>query len=771
MICWSNRSVSVAPNARRTRSTWRRFRSAPDFGEELLPAKEFTRIARVDQFSIDQIKFSDDPVLDFQYGDVVNVFATAGQTLPAGLTADTDYHVVPRRHRVGDVGEIGAPSMRLATSFANAMADVTLSFTVTTDFQVKKVKEVRYVCAASYRGRFDRSVLEGTLATSGAKLTNKAGKISLVLQKFPAITKTVTTDDIEGNLTLSHKVSRDERTTSLTGTFVSPSRLFQPDDYPTVGGAAFEAQDKGKFPKRFELGFVPKVSTAQRQALFELNRRRQERRISFAAMMRRYDVEAGDVFTIDYPRLALDGTTPFQCTSRRTFVEIRDGVPSFRLDFTARQLESTTFDPDVSAEKLVLASKLPNTVDPRTVRPPGVPQISERLFETIEGAGVRLAVTMAWETSNDPFFEIYQPQYKLSSATDYIDLPRTTNLSTEILDLAPGIYDFRVFTINSLNLTSPFADSNGFEIKGLTATPSAITGFQGQIVGNTALLSWDLHPDLDVRRGGKIEIRHHCDVAGGNSSNSVLLAGGTVNGDATFAQVGGLVGTYYIRAIDQLGIAGPFIEWSTATVRPVPFAQIISGGAFSPNDSNEGLVTIGEAPAWLSTNPANTVEIDRSQNVIKLLPKTRISGVTPLFSGITLVSAVGTLGDVEPEGVYHFFTRLELDAITRMRIEIEIDTTIINTEDIFTQRPGLVSDFVSFSGTVDPSVATAFMEARFTRDDPNSSPVWSPWERIEARNFIHRAIEFRIQLRSFDPAYNIEVSQANVRARELGAAA
>ena len=290
----------------------------------------------------------------------------------------------------------------------------------------------------------------------------------------------------------------------------------------------------------------------------------------------------------------------------------------------------------------------------------------------------------------NPFFEIYQPQYKLSSAVDYIDLPRTTNLSTEILDLAPGIYDFRLFTINSLNLSSPFSDSNGVEIKGLTAEPVAITGFQGQIVGNTALLSWDLHPDLDVRVGGKIEIRHHCDVGGGNSSNSILLAGGTVNGDATFAQPGGLVGTYYIRAIDQQGIAGPFIEWSTDNVRPVPFAQLISGGVFSPNDSNEGLVTIGEAPAWLSTNPANTVEIDRSQNVIKLLPATRISGVTPLFSGITpLVSGVGTLGDVEPQGVYFFFTRLELDAITRMRIEVELDTTIINTEDIFSQRPGL----------------------------------------------------------------------------------
>ena len=50
----------------------------------------------------------------------------------SGLTPPaTDYHVIPRRHRIGDVGEIGFSSLKLASSFANAMADVSLTFTVT----------------------------------------------------------------------------------------------------------------------------------------------------------------------------------------------------------------------------------------------------------------------------------------------------------------------------------------------------------------------------------------------------------------------------------------------------------------------------------------------------------------------------------------------------------------------------------------------------------------------------------------------------------------
>ena len=749
-------------------SAWQ---TGADFGEELVATKEFTRTTRATQFANNQLLFPDFPVLDFQFGDVVQVFANPGETLPAALSEGVDYHCVPRRHRIGDVGEIGFPSLRLAATFENAMLEDEILFgLVTSDFQVKKVRETRYSCAFSYRGRFTRTLLEDVLATCGARLTNKSGKISLVLQKFPDTVKSVTAGDIEGNISLSNKLPREQRTTSLIGKFISPANLFQSDDYPLIGGEAFEDIDKGDFSRTFDLDYVPKVSTAQRQARFEFNERRQEKTLAFAAKMQRYDVQAGDVFALDYARLGLDANTTFKCTSRRTFVEISDGIPKFRLDYTARQLEAETYDEDLSAEELVLAAKLPNIEDPRTVQPPGEPQISERQFETIEGAGVRVGVTMAWETSGDPFFKIYQPQYKLSSDTDFIDLPRTTNLSREILDLAPGTYDFQVITINNLNLESGPALTGGVEIKGLSAAPVAITNFEGQMGSETVLLTWDRHPDLDVRIGGKIEIRHHCDVAGGNSSNSLLLAGGSVNGDATFANVSALVGTYYIRAIDQLGIAGPFIEWSTDNVRPVPFAQIISGGVFDPNDSNQGLVTIAEGPGWLSTNPANTVEFDRTNNVIKLRPKDRISGEA-LFSAIPLVSAVGSLGDVEAEGVYHFFTRLELDAVTRMRIEVELDTTILNTEDVFSQRPGLVSDFVSFSGIIDPSVATAFMQARFTQDDPNASPVWSPWERIETRNFIHRAIEFRVQLRSFEASYNIQVNQAAVRARELGAAA
>ena len=97
------------------------WQAAASFGEGLVDAKAFSKLTRVKSHAVDQLVFTDQPVNDFQWGDVVQLLEKDGNGLPAGLTADTDYHVIPRRHRAGDIGETGFPSIRLASSFANAM--------------------------------------------------------------------------------------------------------------------------------------------------------------------------------------------------------------------------------------------------------------------------------------------------------------------------------------------------------------------------------------------------------------------------------------------------------------------------------------------------------------------------------------------------------------------------------------------------------------------------------------------------------------------------
>lgn len=356
-------------------------------------------------------------------------------------------------------------------------------------------------------------------------------------------------------------------------------------------------------------------------------------------------------------------------------------------------------------------------------------------------------------------------RFKLSSATEWTRLPDTEDTFVEIRDLPLDRHDFEVRTVNSLGVRSVPVITANVLILGLQATPSALTNFGGQIVGTSALLSWDRHPALDVRRGGFIEIRHQTSSAGGNGANALLLA--RVSGDLTVAQVAAKRGTYYGRAVDQVGQFSDTVEWSTDNVAPVQFAQVISSGAFDPNDSSEAVITIQEDPTFPSTDPGNTMLEDTGAQVLKL----QTAGTFDTAADVDAIVDFDAFGadenSIEPEGVYFFSSSIVLSALTRMRIETQIDSLTVNTASTFDERPGLVDGFESWDGAVEPGAVDAFIEARFTRDDPLGSPTWSPWERIDTRNLFHRGVEFRLQARSFDPAYNIHVSQLRVLVREV----
>ena len=59
------------------------------------------------------------------------------------------------------------------------------------------------------------------------------------------------------------------------------------------------------------------------------------------------------------------------------------------------------------------------------------------------------------------------------------------------------------------------------------------------------------------------------------------------------------------------------------------------------------------------------------------------------------------------------------------------------------------------------------MEVRTTPNDPAGSPVWGDWRRVDAAEFSARGFEFRAQLRSYDPAFNIEISELTATADEV----
>lgn len=708
-----------------------------------------------------------DQVAAFTYGDVVNVVAAAGQSLPPNISPGVDYHVIPVRHRFGD---FQIPAIALAASLEDALdGNFIAAGTRTTDVNIQKVKEVRYMTGFTYQSNESPlSVVRGMLESCGAHLYLNDGKIAITSQRFPDTVISISDNNVRNDSISFSKIRpTDERATSLVGSFTSPLNLFTPDDYPVRdGGGAFATVDGGAdLPRRFNLPKVGKVGAAQRLATVELRRRRQEKIITFAGTLDLFQLKPGTVFSIDHEPLGLDSQTTFQVREQTVFIDADDTRVFAGVDIVGRQLESDTFDLDVSAEDLIEAARIPGLENPFDVASPGIPVIQEDLFVTTNGAGVKAIATMSWTAAVGGFVSTYRPFYKLATESTFRALPPGPELSVQIPDIQPGVYDFRVVAVNTLGLESDPSDRQQ-EIFALSAPPSDPTNFKGQQQNLAVGLEWDRSPDLDVRFGGTVEIRHQVDIAGSKGGDSRLLA--EIDGNLTTFTVPFVRGTYYIRFIDQQGNASGFDEWSTDEVRPVPFGQTISSGAFVANDGvTENQVTLEESPNFPSTNVANTLIEDTVNQWLEL----------PTVGGIDAESDVDAISNIDDivagnsvatEGVWFFNQDIELTAAARVLWEAEIETEVVDIAagiDSITNVDDVPNIDVVGAGTAQAGQATAYIEVRFSRGTV-ASDTFGPWERLESRILFHRSFQFRIRAFSFLPSVNIRIKTARILARE-----
>ena len=128
------------------------------------------------------------------------------------------------------------------------------------------------------------------------------------------------------------------------------------------------------------------------------------------------------------------------------------------------------------------------------------------------------------------------------------------NTIIEILDVKRGTYVIQVQSISASGVVfSVPVQGTPYSVGGLTEEPSDITGLTLIPVSETlAVLSWQEVPDLDVRLGGRIIIRHDPRSVGATWQTSNKIVDG-VSGASTQKQVPLLAGTYFVKAQDYLG--------------------------------------------------------------------------------------------------------------------------------------------------------------------------------------------------------------------------
>lgn len=690
----------------------------------------------------------DGETLKLQTGDRVELEWDG--TPPAGLAVETSYYVIAHRRRASKVSTSGAvisrPSIKLATSLANARDKVAIDITDagTGSGRIVKTGEPRWELHGTYTlDQSPRKVLEDMLASASARVPEGAGVMRLMGLAWQAPTLVLDENDARGPIRVQTRRPRRDRFNTVRGTYVSPLNDYQPSDYPAVSGANYVAEDGETIASDYPQPYTSRPGQAQRAAKIELVRNRFERTISFPGLLPAYDCKVGEIIAITNARRGWE-EKPFEVLQWKPRLDDAGdgGAPYLGVDIDCNEADSSIFDWATNEEQAVGPVIPPTLPNWSAVPSPGAPEVTETLYEGRDGSDVKARVTLTWAASPSALVDTYETEFKPSSGGSdaWVTFAPPTNrtvLTAERNDVLPDMYDFRVRGRTLISVT-PWATTVNRVVFGLSAAPASLSGLTLQKLGGHAVLRWALSEDLDVLRGGWIEFRHSPLTSGASEGESTTI-GDRIDGRTTQVVLPLKEGTYFARAIDKVGNYGP---WATVSTDG---ATVIAYGAVDD---------LTEDPDFSGTKTNCAV----AGGVLSLSGTGDFDDIAD-FDAVVDLDAFGGISDT---GSYEFSAGIDLSTVQRVRVRSHVLATITNDLDQFDERTATVDEWESFDGDTAPGAGDAWVEMRATDDDPAGTPTWGAWERLDVSEFNNRAFEFRAQLRAYDPAYNVNISQLRV---------
>ena len=577
-------------------------------------------------------------------------------------------------------------------------------------------------------------VIEKMLAPGGGALVYVAGKYRIYGGAYNAPAITLTPSDMAGDFEVTTKPPRRDLFNSVRGNFIDPDRFWQSSEFPPQQSAALITEDGEEIWREIDLPFVLDATRAQRIAKQLLLRARQSIMFKGSFRYASLDLTVWQVVALTIPDLGWVAK-PFRIMSWSFSPE--SGLISLMMQEEQASSYAWTWDaaantPDVADTTLI---------SPLNVAAPKGLTATESLYATRDGAGVRTAVALDFLEPENPFIREYQVQYALEGAASFQSAPPALASPAQVLDLANGIYDFRVRAV-TVAAEGQWANLR-FSVGGLLAQPpGAVTGLNLQAIGGFAWLGWDRHPELDVRIGGRFEIRHTPSTSSPSWAGATSL-GPALNGEATYAPVPLRAGTYFIRAVDAGNNYGAVASIQSIQATALAFANVAS--------VQEDAGFLGAKTDTLATG--GVLKLDNNGN-------------WDTAASVDAIPDVDSMGLTKASGSYAFSGGIDLGTVKPIRLSAHILASVASFGTNIDQRVSDIDDWGAIDG-VFGGEADAWVEARRTNDNPSGSPTWSAWQRLDSGEFNARAFQFRAQLRSYQPEFNIEVTQLRVAADEV----
>lgn len=365
--------------------------------------------------------------------------------------------------------------------------------------------------------------------------------------------------------------------------------------------------------------------------------------------------------------------------------------------------------------------------------PPDTPtnlQVSEFLYATL--TDVQVGVTISWSPVERA--DRYLVSYRVNG-----DNPvevQSVSTTLDLRDASIGEYIVSVRAVTAAGAKSIPATLTE-QVLGKTAPPADITQMQLAVQGGSGLLSWNLHPDLDVRIGGRIVVRHSTSVVPSWNTSTPIAE---FQGGATSGAVALVSGTYLAKALDSLGnysVNTAIVSTNAPDIinfNAVAFAN--QHPAFSGDKTDMtvvgGWLQLGQSFFW-----DDIADLDAFTD--------------PIDTGI------------KPSGSYVFDAPIDTGAVYTSRVTINMDVLSYSVEN-FVDSWSSIDSLTDIDGLLPGDTATVVVYIATTNDDPNSVDAsWSDWRPFVVGEYTARGFKFYMTVaRGDNPAQQVAIKSLTV---------
>lgn len=602
--------------------------------------------------------------------------------------------------------------------------------------------EKRYITA----GVVDTEVSLGEnlkqLINPGAGLVvNTGGYWSVLAGGYRTPEYTIDESWLSGPIRVRVLQSKRDLFNVVRGVYVSPETLWQPTDLPVLKSDVFIAQDGGQeIPVDREYLYTKSAACGQRLQKIGLFKNRQQAEVDLQCNLKAMALRVGDVVLFSRSVYGWD-ERPFEVIAWSWAIREENDNVYFGVDLTLRETSAETYDWATTDEKIVAASAISTLPGPGDVATPMGLDVTEVKYATRDGGGVKVKAVLEAGEADDAFVVSYQFENRLVGELEWTAFARVTDPFLELFDIDTGLYDWRVKAVNRIGASSGYVTVR-HEIQGLGDKPATPTGLTISASGGFAFLRWNRSPDLDVSQGGRVRFRH-CEAEVSATLATSVSIGDDVPGGDTMAVLPLKSGSYLVQFVDAVGeVSDPAIVSTTA-------ATILEYSTYD---------TVVESPAFGGTHDGTIVDGD----VLKL----QGAGLFDDIVDFDAVSSLDAFGGIMTSGEYDFLSGMNFGSMARMRLTASVTVLIVNEVDLIDDRAGLVDDWADWDGdaTVEADCSIWY---RTTDDDPEMSPTWSEWQRLDNAEVYCQGVDYKAVLTVSDQSYNILVSDMRVTAAEL----